>query len=98
MEQANFVDFQGDVKDDLFDILEEKWNVDPDCIEDIGNVKRWALPAPTRVITHQKPSTKNRAPNQCGTDNIWAQLTKKILFGLKTQVQYRDAVSRNFLT
>ena len=55
MEQTNFVDFQGDVKDDLFDILEEKWNVDPDCIEDIGNVKRWALPAPTRVITHQKP-------------------------------------------
>jgi len=31
---------QGDVKDDLFDILEDKWNVDPDCIEDIGNVKR----------------------------------------------------------
>ena len=48
MEQTNFVDFQGDVKDDLFDILEEKWNVDPDCIEDIGNVKRWTLPVPKR--------------------------------------------------
>ena len=32
--------FQGDVKDDLFDIIEEKFNVDPDFIHDIGTVKR----------------------------------------------------------
>jgi len=31
---------QGDVKDDLFDIIEEKFNVDPDFIHDIGTVKR----------------------------------------------------------
>ena len=32
--------FQGDVKDELFDIIEEKFNVDPDFIHDIGTVKR----------------------------------------------------------
>lgn len=31
---------QGDVKDELFDIIEEKFNVDPDFIHDIGTVKR----------------------------------------------------------
>jgi len=31
---------QGDVKDELFDIIEEKFNVDPDNIHDIGTVKR----------------------------------------------------------
>merc|ERR1712098_1031690 len=29
---------QGDAKDDLFDIIEEKFNVDPDFIHDIGTV------------------------------------------------------------
>jgi len=32
---------QGDVKDDLFDVLPEKWpEVDEDCIEDLGDQKR----------------------------------------------------------
>lgn len=31
---------QGDCKDELFDIIEEKFNVDPDNIHDIGTVKR----------------------------------------------------------
>lgn len=32
---------QGDVKDDLFDLITEKWNqIDEDAIEDIGDVKK----------------------------------------------------------
>jgi density-regulated protein DRP1 len=32
---------QGDVKDDLFDIITEKWpEIDEDSIEDLGNVKK----------------------------------------------------------
>jgi len=32
---------QGDVKDDLFDLLPEKWpEIDEDCIEDLGDQKR----------------------------------------------------------
>ena len=32
---------QGDVKDDIFDLLTEKWpEIDEDSIEDLGNVKK----------------------------------------------------------
>lgn len=32
---------QGDVKDDLFDLLPEKWpQIDEDSIDDLGEVKR----------------------------------------------------------
>ena len=32
---------QGDVKDDMFDILTDKWpEVDEDSIEDLGNIKK----------------------------------------------------------
>jgi len=32
---------QGDVKDDLFDLITEKWpEIDEDSIEDLGNVKK----------------------------------------------------------
>lgn len=32
---------QGDVKDDLFDVITEKWpDIDEDFIEDLGNVKK----------------------------------------------------------
>ncbi len=35
---------QGDVKDDLFDIITEKWpEIDEDSIEDLGNVKKWYI-------------------------------------------------------
>lgn len=33
---------QGDVKDDLFDVIPEKWpEIDEDLIEDLGDQKRW---------------------------------------------------------
>ena len=33
---------QGDVKDDLFDLLPEKWSqIDEDSIDDLGEQKRW---------------------------------------------------------
>ncbi len=33
---------QGDVKDDMFDLLTEKWpEIDEDSIEDLGNIKKW---------------------------------------------------------
>ena len=33
---------QGDVKDDMFDILTDKWpEIDEDSIEDLGNIKKW---------------------------------------------------------
>lgn len=32
---------QGDVKDDLFDVIPEKWpEIDEDSIEDLGDLKR----------------------------------------------------------
>lgn len=32
---------QGDVKDELFDVIPEKWpEIDEDCIEDLGDQKR----------------------------------------------------------
>lgn len=32
---------QGDVKDDLFDLVSEKWpEIDEDSIEDLGDVKK----------------------------------------------------------
>lgn len=32
---------QGDVKDDLFDVIPEKWpEIDEDFIEDLGDLKR----------------------------------------------------------
>ena len=32
---------QGDVKDDMFDILTDKWpEIDEDSIEDLGNIKK----------------------------------------------------------
>lgn len=32
---------QGDVKDDLFDVIPDKWpEIDPDFIEDLGDQKR----------------------------------------------------------
>lgn len=33
--------FQGDVKDDLFDVIPEKWpEIDEDLIDDLGDLKR----------------------------------------------------------
>ena len=38
---ADEIVIQGDVKDDLIDILCEKWpQIDPDTIEDLGDLKR----------------------------------------------------------
>ena len=38
---ADEIVIQGDVKDDMFDLLTEKWpDIDEDSIEDLGNIKK----------------------------------------------------------
>jgi density-regulated protein DRP1 len=38
---ADEIVIQGDVKDDMFDLLTEKWpEIDEDSIEDLGNIKK----------------------------------------------------------
>lgn len=38
---ADEIVIQGDVKDDMFDYLTEKWpEIDEDSIEDLGNIKK----------------------------------------------------------
>lgn len=38
---ADEIVIQGDVKDDMFDLLTDKWpEIDEDSIEDLGNIKK----------------------------------------------------------
>lgn len=40
---ADEIVIQGDVKDDLWDVIPEKWaEIEEEAIEDIGDVKKWA--------------------------------------------------------